>query len=67
MKCIHCGRALTKFAVSVDTKAGPYGWGPVCARKVMVGARKRARAQARAARQPVYVDERQMALELETA
>lgn len=65
MKCIHCGRALKKFAVSVDTKAGPYGWGPVCARKVIVGSRKR--SQARAARQPVYVDERQMALELEVA
>lgn len=65
MKCIHCGRALTKFAVSVDTKAGPYGWGPVCARKVIVGSRKR--TQASAARQPVYVDERQMAMELEVA
>lgn len=67
MKCEQCGRALKKFAAFVDTKAGPYGWGPVCARKVMVGARKRARAQAKAARQPVYVDERQMALELEIA
>lgn len=67
MKCLHCGRPLTKFAASIQTGEGELGWGPVCARKVMVGARKRARAQAKAARQPVYVDERQMALELEVA
>lgn len=67
MKCLHCGRALKRFAASIQTAEGELGWGRVCARKVMVGARKRARAQARAARQPVYVDERQMALELEIA
>lgn len=67
MKCLHCGRALKRFAASIQTADGELGWGPVCARKVMVGARKRARAQAKAARHPVYVDERQMALELEPA
>lgn len=42
MNCLHCGRSLIRFAVSVDTADGPVGWGPKCARTVFkIQARRR--------------------------
>lgn len=64
LKCMNCGRMLKKFAASIPTDQGDIGWGPTCARKVLVGARKRARAMHKASRPVVAVDERQLVLEL---
>jgi len=64
LKCMNCGRLLKKFAASIPTDQGDIGWGPTCARKVLVGARKRAGAMHKAGRPAVVVDERQMVLEL---
>lgn len=55
MKCVACGKLLTRFAVSVDTSDGPKGWGPKCARKAFKAARRQARiadAQRRQAPDP---------------
>lgn len=61
MNCTNCGRPLTRFAVSVDTRDGPVGWGPKCARKVFkVLARRRARIFD--ARRPPPPDPRQREL-----
>ena len=33
MKCIRCNRPILAAAVSVPTRNGPVGYGPVCAKK----------------------------------
>lgn len=33
MRCVSCNRPLGIPTVQVNTKAGPLGWGPVCARR----------------------------------
>lgn len=43
MKCSRCNRPLIRFAVSVDTKDGPIGWGPDCARRVFSRQRRERR------------------------
>lgn len=35
-RCIACGKPLTKYAVSIPTKDGPVGWGPKCAKRVVI-------------------------------
>lgn len=45
MKCARCNRPLIRYAVSVDTKDGPIGWGPDCARKVFKAAKRERKAQ----------------------
>lgn len=37
-RCYACGRALVKYAVSIPTRDGERGWGPVCARSVVIRA-----------------------------
>lgn len=72
MKCARCSKTLTKYAVSIDTRNGPIGWGPTCAKYVTVTA-TRAYPYTRQAevRRPVSrvvaADERQLELGLETA
>lgn len=46
MRCLKCGRALTRFAFSVETAEGLKGWGPQCAQEVGLKAPKKARAKA---------------------
>lgn len=36
MKCIACGRPLTRYAATIPSKDGLVGWGPKCAEKVLV-------------------------------
>ena len=36
MRCLACDRPLTKFAVSIPTRDGVRGWGPVCAKAVTI-------------------------------
>ncbi len=36
MRCVACGRALTKFAITIPTREGLVGWGPVCAKRVTI-------------------------------
>ena len=36
MRCLACDRALTRFAVSIPTRDGIRGWGPVCAKAVTI-------------------------------
>ena len=36
LRCIACGKPLTKYAVSIPTKDGPVGWGPKCAQRVVI-------------------------------
>jgi hypothetical protein len=33
MKCVRCGKPLTKATVTVSTRTGPAAWGSVCAQK----------------------------------
>lgn len=46
MRCLKCGRALTRFAFSVETATGLRGWGPDCARKADLKPPKKPRAKA---------------------
>ena len=46
MRCLRCNRPLLRFAVSVQTRDGPQGWGPDCARKVMRRAVRERKAEA---------------------
>lgn len=46
MKCARCNRPLIRFALSVDTKDGPIGWGPDCARKVFKREKRERKEQA---------------------
>jgi hypothetical protein len=41
VNCLHCGRPLRRFAISVPTRGGALGWGPKCARSlgIVTGAR----------------------------
>lgn len=32
MKCVHCGRPLTKATVTMPSRNGHLAWGPKCAR-----------------------------------
>ena len=34
MKCVRCNRPLTVPALLINSRQGPLGFGPVCARKV---------------------------------
>lgn len=43
MNCIACGRLLTQYAASITTRDGVVGWGPKCAKRVVIRP-KRARA-----------------------
>lgn len=36
LHCIACGKPLTKFAASITTRDGPVGWGPKCAKRVVI-------------------------------
>ena len=36
MNCIACGKPLQKFAFSVPARSGPIGWGPKCAKRVVI-------------------------------
>lgn len=65
MKCIACGRRLEKYTVSIPSKDGLIGWGPVCARAVTIRP-ARTPAPARRPRAPQPVDPAQRELELET-
>lgn len=70
MICLKCGRPLTKFAASYPGRDGVMvGFGPVCARSVIV---KPTRLLSRAPvleyrRRAVVVDEAQLALDLVAA
>lgn len=33
MRCTMCHRPLTEATVTIKTRGGPLGWGPVCAKK----------------------------------
>lgn len=37
MRCVMCGRAIFTAAVSIPTRNGPVGYGPVCAKKAGLG------------------------------
>ena len=37
MKCAMCGRPLISPALLINSRQGPLGFGPVCARKAMPG------------------------------
>lgn len=46
MKCEACGRALTKFAAENTGPDGVvYGWGPVCAKAVIVRKKREVKAE----------------------
>jgi hypothetical protein len=47
LRCLRCGKPLTKFAVSIPTSAGPAGWGPRCAQTVVVKPTRRLDRQPR--------------------
>lgn len=65
MKCMECGKALTRYAAQITTPAGEVvGWGPKCARKALRSARRRAGRVPSGRRS---VNPRQMALFLEAA
>lgn len=68
LRCIACGRALQAFTVSVPGRDGAYGWGPKCAKAVIVAVKptRTLRPVYTVARVPMaaHVDPNQMALEL---
>lgn len=45
MICARCSKPLTRFAASIDSRMGPIGWGPKCARMAL-GRKKRKRRPA---------------------
>lgn len=58
MRCLRCDKPLVRFAVAIPTREGLRGWGPKCARTVLVQAKATAMAKAKAAppRDPRQVD-----------
>lgn len=69
MKCARCSKTLTKYAVSIDTRNGPIGWGPTCAKYVTVTASRaypynRQAEVRKPASRPAVVDARQLELGL---
>lgn len=65
MKCLECGKALTRFSAQITTPAGEVvGWGPKCARRALPTAKRRA---GRVPSGRVRVDPRQLALQLEVS
>jgi hypothetical protein len=46
LRCHACGRAVKRYAASNTGADGTvYGWGPVCAREVVVRAKRQVRAE----------------------
>ena len=45
LRCAKCDRPLTRFAVQIPTRAGPMGWGPTCAKSVVIKSEKRKQAR----------------------